>query len=96
MGVAKTVFEGLNFQTSIEVLLFGPGNQHHQTRLLCIDTGQPWAGTDQETGKADNKLSWHVTDKNKAASRGPSSDAEISNAIGPERGGLQICDFTRS
>jgi len=31
-----------------------------------------------------------------AASRGPSSDAEISTAIGPERGGLQICDFTRN
>jgi len=32
----------------------------------------------------------------KAASRGPSSDAEISTAIGPERGGLQICDLTRN
>ena len=28
-----------------------------------------------------------------AASRGPSSDAELSS---PERGGLQICDLTRN
>jgi len=31
-----------------------------------------------------------------AASRGPSLDAEISTAIGPERGGLQICNLTRN
>ena len=33
---------------------------------------------------------------NNAASRGQSSDVEISTAIGPERGGLQIRDLTRN
>jgi len=40
-----------------------------------------------------NTWHWHCRCNKMAASRGPSSDAEISTAIGPERWGLQICDL---
>ena len=37
-----------------------------------------------------------VSQNSQEQPRGPSSDVEISAAIGPERGGLQICDLTRN
>src|SRR6218665_3350321 len=48
------------------------------------------------TGLGMTLNKWQEAELILAASRGPSSDAKISTAIGPERGGLQICDLTRN